>query len=219
MRKIFRLASVAVALALSAGAASAADLIPYPASGAYNATTYAFTASTTGDLTASIVGGFGAGYTNELGVLVNGVAQGGFGLNNHTSSLGDTYNFGPVTAGDSLIFVLHNLSRGLDAFSLASMNIAYDSLGYTGGHNHVYSTAYTATPAIGGVAPGVYVGFEDLAFPGSDFNYNDESFVFGNTTSTGGGVPEPATWAMMLMGFGLMGAGLRARRSGTANAA
>lgn len=218
MRKIFRLASVAMALALSAGAASAADLIPYPAAGAYNATTYAFTASTTGDLTASIIGGFGAGYTNELGVLVNGVAQGGFGLNNHTSSLGNTYNFGPVTAGDSLIFVLHNLSRGLDAFSLASMNIAYDSIGYTGGHNHVYSTAYTATPAIGGVAPGVYVGFEDLAFPGSDFNYDDESFVFGNTTRTPGGVPEPATWTMMLMGFGLVGASLRARRSGTARA-
>ncbi|WP_309606456.1 PEPxxWA-CTERM sorting domain-containing protein [Phenylobacterium sp.] len=218
MRKISRLASVAMALALSAGAASAADLIPYPAAGAYNATTYAFTATTTGDLTAAIVGGFSAGYTNELGVLVNGVAQGGFGLNNHTSVLGDTYNFGPVTAGDSLIFVLHNLSRGLDAFSLASMNLAYDSVGYAGGHNHVYSTAYTATPALGGVAPGVYVGFEDLAFPGSDYNYTDESFVFRNITRTPAGVPEPATWAMLVMGLGLVGAGLRARRPATAAA-
>lgn len=30
--------------------------------------------------------------------------------------------------------------------------------------------------------------------------------------TTGGGIPEPATWAMMIMGFGLTGAALRRRR-------
>ncbi|MBS0362601.1 MAG: PEP-CTERM sorting domain-containing protein [Proteobacteria bacterium] len=29
---------------------------------------------------------------------------------------------------------------------------------------------------------------------------------------TGGGVPEPASWALMITGFGLMGAALRRRR-------
>ena len=31
-----------------------------------------------------------------------------------------------------------------------------------------------------------------------------------------GGIPEPATWAMMILGFGLAGAGLRGRRAATA---
>jgi hypothetical protein len=32
------------------------------------------------------------------------------------------------------------------------------------------------------------------------------------------GVPEPATWAMMIIGFGMVGAGLRLRREGLARA-
>jgi len=31
---------------------------------------------------------------------------------------------------------------------------------------------------------------------------------------TAGGAPEPATWALMLLGFGAMGVSLRARRGG-----
>jgi hypothetical protein len=56
------------------------------------------------------------------------------------------------------------------------------------------------------------VAFEDLQFPNSDFNYNDESFVFTNVgATTHGGVPEPAAWALMLLGFGGVGAVLRRR--------
>jgi PEP-CTERM motif len=40
------------------------------------------------------------------------------------------------------------------------------------------------------------------------------SFVFDNLTigAAGAGVPEPATWAMMIVGFGLIGASARRRR-------
>lgn len=38
----------------------------------------------------------------------------------------------------------------------------------------------------------------------------------GGTTTTHGTVPEPATWAMMIAGFGLAGAALRRRRAITA---
>ena len=50
--------------------------------------------------------------------------------------------------------------------------------------------------------------------------YNKLNDFNGNTSSVGvvlfsGPVPEPATWAMMLMGFGLIGFGLRNRRKPT----
>ena len=223
MSKLYALAGAAAAACLAAGSAFATDAIPYPNSGVYNALTYSFTAAANGDVMAYIVGGFTAGYENELGLLVNGVQQGGYALNNHTSSAGDSYNFGAVVAGDQLVFVLHNLSVGADAFSNAAFNAAYDSQynPYIGPHNHIYSTAYTADPSIASVPVGTYVGFEDIPFgDGADYNYDDESFVFTNTaTAVNGAVPEPATWALMISGFGLAGAALRRRQRPAASAA
>jgi hypothetical protein len=43
----------------------------------------------------------------------------------------------------------------------------------------------------------------------ADFSYTSASGVFLTGT---GGVPEPATWAMMLLGFGGLGAAMRTRR-------
>jgi hypothetical protein len=42
----------------------------------------------------------------------------------------------------------------------------------------------------------------------------EDRFLFGAVTleATGGGVPEPASWALMLTGFGLTGGALRARQ-------
>lgn len=199
-------------ISAAASAAHAADAIPYPNSGSYNTTTYSFTATATGDVIAYFIGGSGAGFENQMGLLDNGVlTSAGFGLDNHSSAVGDSFNLGSVNAGDTLVFVLHNLSLGADAFSDPSLNAAYDSPGETLGHNHIYSTGYTADPTIASVPVGTYVAFEDLPFPGADFNYNDESFVFTNAT-VGPGVPEPSTWAMMLMGLGGLGAVVRGAR-------
>lgn len=174
-----------------------ADPIPYPNAGSYNPTTYSFTAATTGDVTAYLVGGHGAGFSNEVGVLDNGVlTSAGYGLENH-SPYGTTFDLGSVTAGDTLTFVLHNLSLGMNAYSDPSMNAAYDAAGVTG-HNHVYSTAYTGTsPVFAGVPTGLYVAFEDLPFPGTDFNYDDESFVFTNVNGSISSVPEPGAFGLL----------------------
>jgi hypothetical protein len=190
--------------------AAEADPIPYQQVGTYNDAIYSFTAAGTGDVTGYIVGGFGAGFTNEVGLLVNGVqTNAGFALNNHASSVGDSFDFGFVHAGDALTFVLENLTLQKDAYSDPTLNIAYDDPGYVGGHNHIYSAAYTATsPSFAGVPSGTYVAFEDLPLPGADFNYDDESFVFTNTTAH---VPEPASIA--LLGVGMLGfAAIRRRR-------
>ncbi len=208
--KTSHLAASAIAGLLSfAGATQsrAADIIPYPDVGVYNGATYSFTATTTGDIVAYIVGGFSASYHNTLGLLVNGVSTGITGLGNHTSVLGDSLDLGSVHAGDVLTFVLNNSTLGKTAYSDPTMNVAYDSASDKLGHNHIYSTSYTATtPLFPGVKAGTYVAFEDLPFPKSDFNYNDESFVFTNVTS---GVPEASTWAMMLTGLGGLGYALR----------
>jgi hypothetical protein len=193
-----------------------ADPIPYPNVGTPNPVTYTFTAASTGDVIAYFAGS-GAAFDNQLGLLVNGVqTPEGFGLDNHTSFLGQSFNLGHANAGDTLVFILHNLSLGKDAYSDPALNIPYDTDG-SRGHNHVYSTPYTATsPIIDSIPVGLYVAFEDLPFPGSDFNYHDEDFVFVNV-QIGAPVPEPA--ALLLAGVGVAGlCGYAWRRRRTAEA-
>lgn len=196
----------AVILAAYAPKAAHADAIPYQNVGTPNATTYTFTATADGDIIAYFAGGSQASYDNELGMLVNGVSTGVIGLDNHSSSLGQSLDLGHVTAGETLVFVLQNNTLGKDAYSDPSLNTSYDTSGVDG-HNHVYSTAYTANPPIDSIPDGTYVAFEDLPFPGSDFNYNDESFVFTDVTTTMNGVPDSAS-TLGLLGLGLTGISL-----------
>jgi hypothetical protein len=188
-------AFAAVVLGFS-GSASAGP-IPYANVGVQNPALYTFTAANTGNVTAYFYGST-AGYTNELTMLVNGVATGIVGLNNHTSAHGLALNFGSVNAGDVLVFEMINLSPGGVGpwYSDKSLN--------SDGINHVYSTNFGGDFAI---PVGTFVAFEDLP-GGGDLNYNDETFVFTNVSTS---VPEPATLLLAALGLGLMG--LRLRRT------
>ena len=202
MRLLSRLKAAVVFTVLSANVASAA--IVYPNAGSENLQTYSFTASSTGDLVAYFVGS-GAALENQIGLLVNGVSTGLVGLNNHTSSIGQSFNLGHVEAGDVLTFV--DFVTGYETwFSDPALN--------GGNGNHVYSTTAAAGEAFAGSPAGTYVAFEDLIFPGSDFNYFDNTFVF-----TVAAVPEPSTWAMMILGFASVGYMAYRRRRAAALAA
>ena len=196
MKNICAAISATAILALSVNAQ--ANPTPYAPAGTPNATTYTFTAASTGALIAYFAGST-AGYTNDLGLRVNGVDTGIYGLNNHTSAYGQQLNFGSVNAGDILVFILHNISPGSVGpwYSQQSLN--------SDGVNHVYSAAYAGDIII---PAGTFVAFEDLP-NGGDFNYNDEDFVFTNV-ATSGSVPEPGTLA--LLGLGIAGLGFLRRR-------
>jgi hypothetical protein len=60
------------------------------------------------------------------------------------------------------------------------------------------------------------VGFQNLVY-GQPVALRIDNIVYSVTT--GPGVPEPATWAMMITGFGLTGAALRRRRRAGARVA
>jgi hypothetical protein len=182
------LAALAVMTGFLAGGGAQAGPIPYPTPGVENPVLYTFTAAADGDITAYFFGS-SAGYTNEVTMLVNGVASGIQGLNNHTSAIGDSLVLGSVSAGDVIVFVMVNLSPGGIGpwYSDKSLNVD--------GTNHIYSTDYAGDAV---VPAGTYVAFEDLdARSFSNFNYFDETFVFTNiAVSTG--VPEPGSLALLL---------------------
>ena len=82
-------ASLALLLCGS-GTSARADVIPYATPGVINPASYTFTATATGNITAYFAGASAAN-TSELGMLVNGVSTGLFGLNNQTSAIGSKF--------------------------------------------------------------------------------------------------------------------------------
>ncbi len=201
MNKMKLLLASTAMLAGACAAVSANAAIPtYGSPGVVNGASYSFTATATGDVIAYFAGS-DAGYDSLLGLTVNGVDLGARVFPNHSTALGATYNFGTVTAGDALVFLLEIVAppSGIGTYySKESLN--------PGGLQHVYSTGYAGGDF--GIPAGVYIGFEDILDLG-DIDYNDHQFVF---TNVGGLVPEPGTWAMMIAGFGLVGAAMRRRQ-------
>ena len=191
----------AALLATMAAGSAYADAIPYANVGHVNPVTYTFTASNTGDISAYYLGST-AGYTEYLGLLVNGVDTGVTGLQNHgvtpATTIGQQLDFGAVTAGDVLTFYIYVYDITGSWYSNPALNSDHV--------NHVYSTAYTVPDA----PAGTYVAFEDLA-GGGDLNYHDETFVFTNVASTPS-IPEPANLALLAAGLGLVATMARRRR-------
>ena len=199
--------SVAYAAALLAGgtlATAAQATIPvYGSPGTQNAVNYNFTAGGSNYLRAWFVGKGGAAYTVRLGAIVNGVDR-GLGLNNQTSALGQLHNYGAINAGDTIKFYVFVADTNRTWTNVIADNVDgvqhfYRGPSYTGGDFGLPLSA---------ARPGSYFGVEDLE-GGGDFNYTDLQFI-----ARTGAIPEPATWAMLIFGFGLVGGALRRRTAG-----
>ena len=79
--------------------------------------------------------------------------------------------------GDTLYFDLFNTSFPGDTFS---SNAATSP----DGDNHAYITPFSGTIGAFGTINGTYVGMEDLPNGSSDFDYNDDTFVFTSVSSS-----------------------------------
>ena len=180
------------AIVLNANAAT----IPYGGGGT-EAPANSFVASATGDVTAYFYA-TDAGYDSEIGLLVNGVSTGVFGLANHTSGYGQSLVLGSVNAGDTLEFQLKVITTSGSWYTLVLDN--------SDGKNHAYSTGFAGDWVI---PAGTYIGFEDLPNGASDFDYNDHQFVFTNVQNTRD-LPEPA--GLGLLGLGIVAIGFARKR-------
>jgi hypothetical protein len=192
--KKYLLAATLIAGGLCVGTASHAGPIPYPNPGTINPAVYNFTASATGSVTGFFFG-FNAADVDSIEMLVNGVASpAGFGFVNQTSAVGSSFNFGNVTAGDTITFLLRNQTTSTDFSSVPALNADLVQ--------HIYSTDFGGN---GTIPAGTYVAFEDLlASQGSDFDYNDDSFVFTNLAQVTG-TPIPGTLPLFVSGLGALG--------------
>ena len=125
-------------------------------------------------------------------------------LNNKVSVAGSTmvtFSSATLHNGDTLYFDLYNTSFASDTFS-SNVSTSPD------GDNHAYLTPFSGTIGAFGLINGTYVGMEDLPKGSSDWDYNDDTFVF--TSVNAAPTPEPSTFA--LLGTGLIGAAGALRR-------
>ena len=209
-KSLLTVALVAIG-ACASGANAHADAIPYPTAGTVNSATYTFTANFTGELIGYFYS-FNAGDTDSIAMSVNGGPLGPFGLVNQTSPIASSFDFGPVVTGQTITFVLRNSTTSTDISSDPTKNGDFPiSL------QHIYSTDYTATgsTAIAGIPPGTFVSFEDLLGgppQNSDFDYNDDAFVFPNLSVTRGDTPIPGALPLFATGLGVMGLLVRRRK-------
>jgi hypothetical protein len=226
MRKIGILAASA---AIVCGAASAhAESWDYADAGTLNPAAYSFTATLSGMLTAYFMPSTGA-YRSALGAKVNGTIIGSGVLPMGSTDNFSYFDFGQVSAGDSIEFFIDVSDRDSGAtlgryFSTASDN--------ADGLQHIWAAQHPDQWYLGprGVPEGTFIGFEDTTTGDGrgDLNYRDYTFVVPNLTvgtprfdpappappehAGPGPVPEPASWLMMIGGFGIVGAALRRHR-------
>jgi hypothetical protein len=153
------------------------------------------------------IGGFaGVNYTYKMVALSNDLSNNAFG-----SSMGMG---NPLTAAQ--IEKMTGLAR-LGAY-IYNSGISDKTARLAGISSAIWSTEYgvTASGFVPANALGYYNDYLSRSFPGAKgkvlVSVDAAGTLVGNLQGLGvGTVPEPGTWAMMIIGFGLVGVGARRR--------
>jgi len=164
----------------------------------------------------------GAPLTGGLGDLTDGVVASDFWFNVENSAGTGPYVGwrGDVGVNDPTVTFHFSGGPSIDTILIHMDNSHAGGVGAPAqilidGIVHPY-----AAPAVGSIGT---VAFNGLGLTGNTHTVQfiqDPTFVWTFVSEVsffgGAGVPEPATWAMMIAGFGLAGATLRRRRSALA---
>jgi hypothetical protein len=128
---------------------------------------------------------------------------GGFTFDNSTTVLGTKFRYTVGDTGD-LLFTYSNLTRGTSiADSAPSLNLIDYALYMAGSHGCTgVSPSCPGGAPLTGPGSTAYIGLADRPFTGGDHDFQDLGVKVAS-------VPEPVTWALMIMGFGGVGAMLR----------
>ena len=130
-----------------------------------------------------------------------------------------TYDLGSVISIDRLA-LWNEESSGIGLLNLlySTNGAAFTSLGNFTPTDNPVGSSYLADVFSFGPTSARYVRLDMSRCPQPNGTYNACAIgeVAFRTAAVAGGVPEPATWAMLIVGFGGVGASLRRRRSGAA---
>jgi hypothetical protein len=173
---------------------------------------------------------FGVGFSanslliclNTPGVDCSNTSRGGIG--DPTSQEGGLFF---LTGNESIMNVAAGFDTGF-SFNYAARNnpgsvSVFDGLDGTGNLlatlNIPVNIPGCGAPYNAGFCPftGIGVGFAGIAksvsFAGVANQIVFDDITFGSVIAGGGGVPEPATWALLIAGFGMVGGAMRRRQS------
>lgn len=153
--------------------------------------------------------GFSSQQTNTFGGAVNIPGPNNYGTFDTTSA---TINFTSLTSTFGFTALGLNPGGGFyDGATVTAFNLLGDVLGTqiigTAGPDELRTPFTFAFAPPGG-------GISRVVFDSRVTNSSGGLFGFDNVTfdATAAAVPEPATWGMMILGFGMIGFGLRSRR-------
>jgi hypothetical protein len=172
----------------------------------------------------------GIGFSGTA-IIANNAAGTSAGISG--TPAGDTTNYMSILGGKSetLTFSGTQNKFGLYWGSIDS----YNSVAFYSGNSGtpfltLFGNTLNAVPALGfngdqwGALTNAYVTFTGLSFDkivlaSSGYSFEFDNISYGSNLDNVGPVPEPSTWAMMLLGFTGIGFAYRRRRSRLAAAA